>query len=222
MNSYAISQKIEDEYFIKMMIPSIRELAQPFEDEEGTHLRQLMKAIQTPTDYQLVVVGAGPLSYVEMATHFDLDYIAVEPLLNAYLQKQVRFVVERNEHIKCVAKRFGDFDRHLLGVKRNVFAFIFNILGYIQSPIPLINQYISSGDIIFIASWNKSNHVAKNVRDRYFDALNQNYSNNSQYSHSKETMGLCDLDRFDCSRLRHYKEHRRITNQITDILIIHC
>lgn len=214
-------QHITEEYFVKMMMPQIQKIAKPFEDEEGETLANVIKTIESTT-YNLVVVGAGTLFYVEHALEHGMQYIAIEPLIDIFLQKQIKFIVQKHSDIKYIGSEFGIFDTKELGQKKSLFAFIFNILGYIQQPLTHINKYLKAGDILFIASWNSESMPSVKVRDDYFSALNEASDRFDNIMYNKETTGLCRLDHFPFHALKYYQHHKRIKNTITDILIIYC
>lgn len=68
------------EYFIRMMLPCIKQEAMPFLKEECCILNNVINTLKADNTYQLAVVGAGTLSYIELAFEHDLEYVAIEPL----------------------------------------------------------------------------------------------------------------------------------------------
>ena len=215
------SQQINEEYYARMMIPSRQETAKFFEQEEEKTLRELIQLECMRNEFQLVVVGAGTLSYIEMAITHRMDYIAIDPLIDLYLQRQVRFILDQHENIKYINKCFGDFDISCLGLKNNIYAFIFNIIAYVDSPIQQINKYVKDGDIVFVSSWSNTKE-ARYVRQCYFNTLNATSASIPQKSHCNEFIGEYNLDCFNCEEILFHKTHKRIKNSITDTLIIFC
>lgn len=217
----AKQQKILQEYFVRMMMPEIQKLALPFELEEEKELSILLRSIKKNNN-NFVVVGAGTLFYIELALKLNFKYIAVEPLIDLFVQKQVKFLLNQNKKIKLINKDFGNFSKSELPAKNTVFAFIFNILGYIKNPLAKINKYLKAGDIIFICSWNNENPKARKVRKEYFKTLNNTNQKQNLIIYNNKTIGICNLNAFPFNKLSSYKRHIRLKGEITDILIIYC
>ena len=100
----------------------------------------------------------------------------------------------------------------------SIYAYIFNILAYIEHPIRNINNLLKKGDTLLITSWSQSKR-AKEIRKKYFNYLND--LQNSVIIDPTKTIGLCHLDNFPFEKLRYYKSHQFIKGTITDTLIIY-
>lgn len=87
------------EYFIRMMLPCIKQEAMPFLKEECCILNNVINTLKGDNTYQLAVVGAGTLSYIELAFEHDLEYVAIEPLSHIYIQQEFFSLIKKLPHI---------------------------------------------------------------------------------------------------------------------------
>lgn len=212
---------IQDSYFVRMMMPQAEKIASPYLGEEEDLLKKLITSIPNSQLKNCVVVGAGFLWYLQLIHQFGKKYYAVEPLAHMYVQKEFSYLLTKHENIKIIPKKFGEFPASEISRGNSLFIFIFNILAYIPSPIKKINEYIKEGDILFVSSWARTNKAIK-LRKKYFEYLNSCESDSAKKIDQIDTIGLCDLDFFPFERLKNYKNHKRITNEISDVLIIYC
>ena len=83
------------DYFFRMMTPKARQLAKPYELEEVAILKQLLSNTEKPHE-NLVVVGAGSLTYLSESYAKVSQYVAIEPLAKLFISKDLRFVVNKN------------------------------------------------------------------------------------------------------------------------------
>lgn len=203
-----------------MMLPDSEEKAEPYVKEERTALLKLMSKTANLMQMNFIVVGSGTIWYIEIASNKVGKYIAVEPLADIFIQKQVKFILDKHEDIKIVGKEFGDFPRSELGDQNSIFVFHFNILSYIPNPVKRINKYLKPGDVLYISSWSNTPE-AKAARKEYFDYLNLTTNPDNFQIDPNEEVGLCNLDLFPFNELKHYRKHTRIKGTITDILIIY-
>lgn len=204
-----------------MMMPEAEKIANPYLLEEKNLLSELMSTLPSNQVSNCVVVGAGFLWYLQLADQFGKKYFAVEPLAHLYVQREFNYILTKHENIKIIPKKFGDFSSEEISTGNSLYVFIFNILAYIPNPIKKINSYIKDGDVLFISSWSKS-RKAVNLRRKYFDYLNSYESSSTRKIDPLDTVGLCNLDLFPFERLKHYRGHKRVTNEISDVLIIYC
>jgi hypothetical protein len=131
----------------------------------------------------------------------------------------VRYLAEQMKSITLLEKKFGDVHTDELPSGNSIYVFFFNILGYIDEPVSIINRLLKKGDILFISSWNYRNDRARKIRTKYFDYLNS--FEKSVVIDPTETIGICNLDFFPFKSLKYYKSHKRIIGSVTDILIIY-
>lgn len=221
LNETSRLKDIEDNYFVRMMLPDSVKKAELYVAEESKELIQLISHVTNVGKMNFVVIGAGTLWYIEMVYEKVKQYIAIEPLADIFIQNQISFILKKHKNIKVIGKDFGEFKKTDLAKNNSIFVFHFNILSYIPDPIDKINKYLTNGDILYISSWSDSGK-AKYVRKAYFDYLNQNKSFSSFRIDPEKTVGLCNLDIFPFKKLKYYKRHKRIKGKITDILIIYC
>lgn len=222
MHNNVLFTEADKEYFIRMMLPQIRDHSKAFEEEEERELHKLLRSLENKQNTQLVIVGAGSLSYIEVAFTYNMSYIAVEPLINLYLQKQIRFIVGLHNKIILIDRALGTFHKKRLGTSKNILAFIFNVLAYIPTPEKIINQYIKKNDIIFIVSWNIENCESLCLKKKYFGALNACAPLCDTLKITNKAIANFKLDDLDLSALKYCSTYKRIKNKITDILIIYC
>ena len=207
-----------DEYFIRMMLPIIKEEVHSYDAEEKKILLDILENLIDKELHQLVVIGAGTLSYVEVATSLRINYVAVEPLINFYIQKELLFVLKQQSNISIIPENFGEFKENKLREGKRIFMFVFNVFAYIPNPIDKINQYLKKGDIIFISTWNLHSDKANDIRTKYFDMIckSMDVENLNEFKKGK----TYDLNEFSFEKLNSYVSHKRLKGDITDILII--
>lgn len=213
-------EHLQSDYFVRMMLPDAEEKAYPYVHEEQRILTKLLKSIGNTARYNFVVIGSGTMWYIELVYGKVKKYIAVEPLADIFLPRQIRFMLKQHENIKIIGKEFGRFSKSDLGDFNSIFVFHFNILSYILDPIRKINKYLKKGDILYISSWNRKEEAAR-VRKEYFDFINSGTNSEVAKIDPDLAIGLCNLDSFPFHKLNYYKSHKRIKGEITDVLIIH-
>ncbi len=204
------------DYFFRMMTPKARQLARPYELEEWALLKHLLSNKEEKHD-NLIVVGAGSLTYLSESYSKVSRYVAIEPLAKLFIPKDLRFIVKKTPKISVIEKKLQDVEARDVPNGNSVYAYIFNILAYIEHPIKNINRLIKRGDTLFITSWSQSKE-AKKIRKKYFDYLNDLQS--SVIIDPTKTIGLCHLDHFPFEKLKYYNSHQYIKGTITDTLVI--
>lgn len=218
LNSAVNLEKLQADYFVRMMLPNAEEKAVRYSTEEKIALLSVLEN-KIYNSYNFVVIGSGTLWYIDEVYEKVHKYIAVEPLAEIFIHKQVMFLIDKLSKVLVINDEFGNFSEKLINDFNNVLVFHFNILSYIPDPIQKINKYLKEGDVIFISSWSSTSE-AKNIRKAYFDFINNGISDDDLKIDPSSDIGLCDLDLFDFLKLSHYKSHKRIKGEITDILII--
>ncbi|HKC04546.1 MAG TPA: hypothetical protein VKC54_01620 [Patescibacteria group bacterium] len=209
--------KLNAGYFLNMMSPAAEEIARPYGLEEHRELKKLLLETENVGDRNFIVVGAGTLWYIDLALNVVNKYISVEPLSDFAIGKQFRFLTKQFENIQIIPKGFNDLNKNDIPVKNSIWAFIFNIIPYINDPIVNLNKVIQKGDIIYFSTW-RSTLAAKEVRKKYFDFLNSFGSDT--VINPDENNALANFDEFPFSELKYYKSHSRIKNNIIDVLIL--
>lgn len=213
--------KIQNNYFVRMMLPDSEKKADPYVKEESKWLRELITNVQGLNQWNFVVVGSGTLWYLDLVYENVKNYVAVEPLADVFIQKQVNFILSYHSDIHVIPNQFGDFGKEQIPSANSVFLFHFNILSYIPKPIDKINKYINKGDILYISTWNNS-EIAKKSRREYFNYINNGMKYDEFKIDPDQPIGLCSLDNFPFEELKYYSSHKRIKGEVTDILIINC
>jgi hypothetical protein len=209
---------VSQEYFLRMMSPEALLLAKQYDDEEKQNFQKMAATLPHLSEMNCVVVGAGPLSYLDQTLFRVKNYIAIEPLSDLFVTKPFRFLTEQFPKIHIKNNKFDEVNRDELPEGNALLIFTFNILAYIDHPIRRINAFLRPGDVIFISTWNNTPQ-AKAIRKQYFDFLNS--FEKDVAIDPEQTIGLCNLDVFPFRKLNHYKSHTRIKNEITDTLIIY-
>ena len=220
LNNTKSLESLQSDYFVRMMLPDAEKKVSPYVLEERKSLTKIIKSIKRIREFNFVVIGSGTLWYIDLVYSTVKKYIAIEPLADIFIAKQVMFVLRQLNNIDVIDKDFGKFPKSLLGNANSIFIFHFNILSYIFDPVKKINKYLKRGDILYISSWNKTN-AAHEVRKAYFDFVNSGMNSADPKIDPNSTLGLCNLDLFPFGELKYYKSHKRIKGKITDILIIY-
>lgn len=203
------------------MLPESEKKAQSYVDEEIKSLSSLMSSVTDLKERNFIIVGAGTLWYIDLVYGQVKNYIAIEPLADIFIQKQVNFILSMHQDIAVIDKDFGDFDQRDLPTNSSIFVFHFNILSYLSQPIKKINKYLRKGDILYLSTWN-STPEAKKTRKEYFSFINDGMSPSEFTIDPDKAIGWCNLDAFPFQKLKYYQSHQRIKGLITDILIIRC
>lgn len=211
--------RVESDYFVRMMLPAAEKQAASYVREEKRQILRLLGA-RKYLSHNFVVVGAGTLWYIDDVYDKVRKYIAVEPLAEIFIQKQVRFLIRQLPKIHVIGKEFGRFPKRELGTANSLFIFHFNILSYIEDPIKQINKYLRAGDVLYLSTW-ADTEQARRTRKAYFDVINIGHDSEGKIDPGSG-VGLCNLDDFDFSSLAAYKRHERRKGQIADILIIYA
>lgn len=209
---------VSKDYFFRMMSPQASKLAKSFNAEETQAINNLLDEVKGVKKMNFVVIGAGTLWYLRESFHKVKRYVEVDPLADLYLNSQFKFLIEQFSKISLIEKRFQNIDKNELPEGNSIYAFIFNILSYIEHPIKNINRLLKPGDVLFISSWRQTKE-AKKVRSQYFNYLNT--FEKEAIIDPEKTTGLCYLNKFPFERLKHYKSHTLIHGKITDILVIY-
>lgn len=220
LNQASKLEYLQSDYFVRMMLPDAEKRADSYVSEEKISLAKLLSKTKDIDNRNFVVVGCGTVWYIELSYSKAKKYIAVEPLAEIFLPKQIRFILEKQKYIKIIGKPFGNFPKKELGDLNSVFVFHFNILSYIPDPVNKINKYLRKGDILYISSWN-STEEARIARKKYFDFINSGVNSEAAKIDPELTTGLCNLDIFPFKKLKNYQSHQRIKGKITDVLIIY-
>lgn len=210
----------KNSYFIKMMMPDAEKKARLYIQEEKNAITHLLSSTKNLNTMNFIVVGAGTLWYIELAFEKVKNYIAIEPLANAFIQKQLNFILSKHSNIKIIAKELGKFKKSEIPNNQSIFIFHFNVLAYIPCPIKKINKYLRRGDILYFSTWGNS-EKAKKTKKEYFKHLGLDQAANP-FEADFNSNKLCDFDTFPFDKLKYYKTHKRIKGKIADILIIYC
>lgn len=142
LNQASKLKDIEDNYFVRMMLPDAEKKAEPYIKEERKVLLTLLASIQNAININFIVIGAGTLWYIDTVYDLVKKYIAVEPLADIFIQRQIRYLLAKHANIQVIDKELGDFDKESFPSDRSLFVFHFNILAYIPNPIRKINKYV--------------------------------------------------------------------------------
>lgn len=210
---------LQSGYFVRMMLPDAEKKAGPYVREEQKALLGLVRSENNSSRRNFVVIGSGTMWYIEIALKAAKKYIAIEPLANIFISKQMRFLLKERGDIEIIESEFGDFSNKVFDGYNSIFVFHFNIISYILDPIKKINKYLKKGDILYISTWSNTTK-SQQARKRYFDYLNDGTTDSFKVDPTG-TNGLCDLDSFTFTELKFYERHERTTGDITDVLIIY-
>lgn len=132
----------KNSYFIKMMMPDAEKKARLYIQEEKNAITHLLSSTKNLNTMNFIVVGAGTLWYIELAFEKVKNYIAIEPLANAFIQKQLNFILSKHSNIKIIAKELGKFKKSEIPNNQSIFIFHFNVLAYIPSLPYKKNQQV--------------------------------------------------------------------------------
>ncbi|MEK7571266.1 MAG: hypothetical protein AAB553_03245 [Patescibacteria group bacterium] len=209
---------VSEDYFHRMLSPQAIKRSKPYHNEEEENLKNFLTKTPEARRMNFIAVGAGELWYLKYGLKYANKYISIEPLTKIFLNDSIEYLAKQMKNIILIEKMFGDVKKDEIPEGNSLYVFLFNILAYIENPIPAINKLLREGDILFISAWNTKKR-AKVVRKRYFNYLNK--FEKQVVIDPEESVGLCYLDHFLFESLKYYKRHKRMTGKITDILIIY-
>lgn len=173
-----------------MLCPFGLKLAQPYLVEERRCLLEHFRKIHNLSSFHCIVVGAGPLLYLDIAQRLMKQYIAVDPLVNFFLQDSTRASTNQLTKVITLNKYFDELTLEDLPITNRLFIFIFNVAAYINNFALSINRLGKPGDILFCSTWTDS-RKASQVAKKYFSYVKER--NILSLTELKETMFRCDL-----------------------------
>jgi hypothetical protein len=131
-------------------------MAKPYLNEEENIIKNYVLANTYDKLKNIVVIGAGPLRYLNIAP--KKNYVAIDKYLNYFLNKDLKSVIKGSENISLINKPFEEVDRDDLPAGNSLYIFTFNVISYINDIERSINKLIGENNIIFISGWNKMAH----------------------------------------------------------------
>lgn len=206
----------ESTRFYRMLSPFALRLASPFLFEERAFLEGFLGKFSSSENMNFVSVGAGGLFYLDMAYKYAKKYIAVDPLINIFVNDSVRFLIKLSSKIKLVNKLFDNVEQSDLGDGNSIYVFLFNVLSYVNNPIKVINKIIKQGDILFISGWNMSTR-SRLVMQKYFEYVDEDdYQNGFSYFSQ-----LTQHKNFDFSKVKYCKKVQHKVGKVSEAFIIY-
>lgn len=184
----------EKEIFYKMFSPRGLALAQAYLDEEERMLRK--NIIETPSFSQLsnaIVIGSGPLHYLDLTHSMGKNYIAVDKHLDVFINSHLSYIIDPVQKIELINKSFEDLSAQELPQNNSLFIFTFNVFSYMKNPLSSINRIIKEGDILFIAGWDKK---AQEDMVKYLSCIFDNSPSSLEHIHS-----MCAIPQMDYSKI---------------------
>ncbi|MBN2525115.1 MAG: hypothetical protein JXR76_01895 [Deltaproteobacteria bacterium] len=199
------------ERFYYMFSPLALSNAQPYLTEERAVLSRLVHG------KHLVVVGAGPLMYLDVAQKHSLSYTAIDPLIHLYVNSSVKSLIASSGSIAVhlVDKPFCAIDSFDIPSSPCVLIFHFNVAAYIDGFQYHLNKLLKNGDVLVISKWGNS-EKSKKIRQNYFSYL-------------KTLMPDCatlvgDLNREislkDLQEIRDFKHAQKIENDVCEFIVV--
>ena len=209
---------VSEDYFYRMLSPQAVKRSKAYNSEEENILKDLLVKTPEARHMNFIAVGAGELWYLKYGLKYTKKYVSIEPLTKIFLNDSIEYLAKQMKNIVLLEKKFGDVKKDEIPEGNSLYVFLFNILAYIENPIPAINSLLREGDILFISAWNTTKK-AKKIRTQYFNYLNK--FEEKVVIDPEETVGLCYLDNFPFQSLKYYKKQKRITGKVVDVLIIY-
>ncbi len=180
----------EEEIFQKMFSPRGLKLADPYLKEEKNILNNYILK-NSDKIKNIIVIGAGPLRYLEIA--HNKNYIAIDKYLNLFLDKRPETSIKDLKNIKLINKAFEDVEINELPTNNCLYIFTFNVISYIDNPESSIRKIIDKDNIIFISGWSKNCHI---LMSNYLEYIYQDssYLKNSTSFVDPHKMALSDVN----------------------------
>lgn len=163
--------KNEKIIFQKMFSAHGLKIAKPYLDEEAYDLQDDILKENLNSIRNIVVIGAGPLRYLEAAS--GRHYIAIDKFQSAFLSNRMRSMMKNVSIVTLINKPFESISIDDLPLSHNLYIFTFNVISYINNPVALINKIAQTNSLIYISGWNEMN---SDVMHQYLDYLYGNVS----------------------------------------------
>lgn len=202
----------EREIFYKMFSPEGLRLAQSYLDEEEDILKRVIRDKNKHHLENLIVIGAGPLRYLELTVRAKLDYIAIDKHLDLFIIDDLKKSLQSILHIEFLNKSFEKLKSNELPKHNSIYIFTFNIFSYLENPVQLINQLIKNENLIFISGWNKEESKSM---DKYI-----NYIYEESPFFIRDTSSFLNVHDMDFSQIEGIKNVEKITRRNSLISII--
>lgn len=146
----------ERKIFQKMFSPQGLNMVEPYLKEEENILENYVLANIYEKIQNIIVIGAGPLRYLEIASL--KNYIAIDKYLDSFLNKNLKAMIKGKKNISLINKSFEVVEPNELPAENSLYIFTFNVISYINDLERSINKLIGENNIIFISGWNKMAH----------------------------------------------------------------
>jgi len=180
----------EKRIYHKMLSPKGLEIAEPYLKEEENILKNLVLKNALHGIENIIVIGAGPLRYLEMA--LNKNYIAIDKFLNVFLRDNLRTSIQNNINITLINKSFEEVKKDELPNKNCLYIFTFNVISYINNFLLHANKIFHQGNIIFISGWNDK---GQELMSDYFNYI---YANSA---YLKKASSFVDPHKIDFSNI---------------------
>lgn len=202
----------EREIFYKMFSPEGLKLAQAYLDEEEAILREVINKKRKHPLENIIVIGAGPLRYLELIFQSNLNYIAVDKHLDMFVTDGLKKDLSSCLPIELLNKSFEDLKKDELPLHHSIYIFTFNIFSYLRNPLQLINELVNNKNLIFISGWNieKTEQMNKYINYVYKDCP----------CYIKDTSSFLNVHDIDFSQIKEIKHVEKITKKNSLVIII--
>jgi len=206
ISSYETSY--EKRIYYKMLSPKGLEIAEPYLKEEENVLKNLVLKNALHGIENIIVIGAGPLRYLEMA--LNKNYIAIDKVLNVFLRDNLRTSIQNNINITLINKPFEEVKNNELPNKNSLYIFTFNVVSYINNFLLYANKIAHQDNIIFISGWNDK---AQELMSDYFNYI---YANSAYLKKASSFVDPHKIDFSNIAKINSIVKHEgKFTKSIT-------
>jgi hypothetical protein len=167
----------ESDYFLRMFTPDSLMLASAYHREERRQLYDALGDTENLAHKSMVTIGAGPLAYCDLGLRLCRNYIAVDPHSYAHLTGELKEWILLEKRISIVSEGYENFIAQKSPGDR-IYLFPFNVISYLDDPEEKLLGNLTSGDVVFIATWAGSEQARK-VREAYLRSFS--------YPHERST-----------------------------------
>lgn len=199
------NRRYEEKIFYKMFSPSALNIADPYLVEEKKEIKEHILEKFNNKIKNIIVIGAGPLRYLDDFCDSNQNYVAVDKFLNTFTDDNSFCLTDKKYSTLLINNCFENLKKGELPEKDSLYIFTFNVISYISNPLFSLSTHLNKNNVVYISGWNNSFSKERT------DYLNHLYDSSSPYLQgSSSFVDVHDLD-YNVINLKHkIKKHEGV------------
>jgi|SaaInlStandDraft_5_1057022.scaffolds.fasta_scaffold01317_10 hypothetical protein len=160
------SESQKEKLFTSMMQPSALNKANLFLKEEREQVESILLSKKGDIS-NILVIGGGPLTYIDLARKYGCKHICINPFLFTYLNdnKEIDCLSENCDEL--ISDKFEDIAPNQLLRKNSLYVFHFNVISYIDDVVEKLDWLAKTGEMIVISTW-LDDEFSRRIKKEYF------------------------------------------------------